>query len=76
LKALEDAKAATGLTNPLDAGVRVVLPAQALHVVAPYVPELADLCGVSRFTVTAGAAESIAIDDLRRQRDADALGLA
>ena len=68
LKALEDAKAGTGIANPLDAGITVKLSAKAHAALAPYGPELADLCGVSRFTLVAhDGAEVIGIDDLRNE---------
>ncbi len=68
LKALEDAKASTGIANPLDAGITVKLSAKAYATLAPYGGELADLCGVSRFTlVTHDGDEVIGIDDLRNE---------
>ena len=59
LKAIEAAKA-TGVENPLDAGV--VLP-DPQGVLAAFLPDLADLVGVSR--VRLAAAGEILIEDLR-----------
>jgi isoleucyl-tRNA synthetase len=58
LKALEQARAR--IPNPLDAGVRVSAP----HTIRPFEPELADLCGVSRFEVQPGPDAAVHVDDL------------
>ena len=50
--------------NPLDAGVRVGLPAEQLDVLRAFEAELVDLCGVSRLALSEAQAESIAVDDL------------
>ncbi|MGA1057722.1 MAG: isoleucine--tRNA ligase [Phycisphaerales bacterium] len=60
LRALEQAKE-RGIENPLDAGVVLPDPQGSL---APFLPELADLFGVSRVQL-GPSAESISIDDLR-----------
>ena len=67
LKALEDARAQRGIDNPLDAGVTVMLEPEPYAVLAPFEPELADLCGVSRFELVEDGQETIDIADLRDQ---------
>ena len=61
-KALEDAKA-TGIENPLDAGL--VLP-DADGALRPFAADLADLMGVSRVSLDP-AAKAIAVTDLREE---------
>ena len=60
-KALEVAKA-TGIDNPLDAAVVIPDPHAAL---VPFLPELADLCGVSQVTLDR-TATSVVVRDLRQ----------
>jgi isoleucyl-tRNA synthetase len=60
-KALEVAKA-TGIDNPLDAAV--IIPDQH-GTLAPFLPELADLCGVSQVTLDRSAT-SVVVRDLRQ----------
>ena len=60
-KALEVAKA-MGIDNPLDAAV--VIP-DSNGLLAPFLPELADLCGVSQVTLDRSAA-SVVVRDLRQ----------
>lgn len=69
LKALEEAKG-RGVENPLDAGVRLPDPDGALKAMQP---ELADLFGVSRVELVAGAAAGAAVEilDLRDQPRCD-----
>jgi isoleucyl-tRNA synthetase len=67
LKALEDTRAQSGLDNPLDAGIEATLAANDFAAVGAYEAELADLCGVSRFTVTEGEAEAISVTDLSEE---------
>jgi isoleucyl-tRNA synthetase len=67
LKQIELAKEDPGISNPMDAGVEATLPAEDLALLQPYSPELADLCGVSRFELTAGDERSVRIVDLRDQ---------
>ena len=62
LKALEEAKAA-GIENPLDAGV--MLPASHRHL-EDFLPDLADLFGVSR-VVFARDQSAVEIVDLRAE---------
>jgi hypothetical protein len=61
-KALEDAKA-TGIENPLDAGL--VLP-DADGALRPFAADLADLMGVSRVSLDP-AAKAVAVTDLREE---------
>ena len=67
LRALEAAKTEPGISNPLDAGVTATVPPERHVVLRPFEPELADLCGVSRFALMAGAAGGIRVDDLRQE---------
>ncbi len=67
LKTLEEVRDQRGIANPLDAGVRVTLPAALLERIEPFLPELGDLCGVSRFAAETGDAERIEVDDLRQE---------
>jgi isoleucyl-tRNA synthetase len=60
LKALEEAKA-SGVENPLDAGLTLPDPDAALQ---PLAADLADLCGVSRVKLDP-AAKAVAVADLR-----------
>jgi isoleucyl-tRNA synthetase len=64
LKRLELAKE-DGLNNPLDVGVEVVATPDELAALEPFVPELADLCGVSRFVIEGGGEGEVRIVDLR-----------
>jgi isoleucyl-tRNA synthetase len=62
LRRIEQTKEGLGVSNPLDLGVAATSPqADALK---GFLPELADLCGVSRFTLGAGDPD-IALEDLR-----------
>ena len=68
LKALESAKEKDSeLKNPLDAGIRAVVSAQLLGELAPFRAELADLCGVSRFSLDEGAETRIEVLNLKEQ---------
>jgi isoleucyl-tRNA synthetase len=67
LRELEQANETLGITNPLDAGVIAVVLEDKLPGLTPYLPELADLCGVSRFTLEAGPEAEIRIADLREE---------
>jgi isoleucyl-tRNA synthetase len=65
LKAIEDARKAQGIDNPLDCGVRVPVIKQADG--ASFDPvDMADLCSVSRFAFDASLTE-VAVDDLRNE---------
>lgn len=59
LKKLEEAKKGQGISNPLDAGINISLDRTNYDNLKNYEPDMADLCGVSRFEFTEG--ESIAI---------------
>jgi isoleucyl-tRNA synthetase len=64
LKALEERRAAGGLDNPLDAGIELGVPADVRARLLPFEPELADLCGVSRFALVDAADENVRVLDL------------
>jgi isoleucyl-tRNA synthetase len=64
LKALEDAKESEGISNPLDAGVEVELDPNPYSKLKPFEPELADLCGVSRFSLSEVDGFKITVIDL------------
>jgi isoleucyl-tRNA synthetase len=65
LKALEERRAAGGLDNPLDAGIELRVPRDVYERLAPLEPELADLCGVSRFALVCAHDEGVEVLDLR-----------
>jgi isoleucyl-tRNA synthetase len=65
LKALEDAKESQGLSNPLDTGVEATVEPDNYNKLKPFEPELADLSGVSRFSVKEGEDFIITIIDLK-----------
>ena len=62
LKSMEEHRQSFGVDNPLDLGLTVH---GDLDGFAP--EDLADLCGVSRFTVSAGTGEGIGVQDLSDQ---------
>ena len=64
LKALEQARESGNITNPLDAGIVAVIDTERFDAIADYAEELADLCGVSRFSVASGDATNFEIKDL------------
>ena len=64
LKALEDERAAGRLDNPLDAAVELRVPNDVCETLAPFLPELADLCGVSRFSLLRDESRGIEIVSL------------
>jgi isoleucyl-tRNA synthetase len=65
LKQLELAKEDPGISNPMDAGVEVVTSQDQLATLQPFLADLVDLVGVSRFNVDAGDEASIVIRDVR-----------
>lgn len=67
LKALETARNESGISNPLDAGIAAVVDSTKFADLEPYASELADLCGVSRFALSAGDARNISILDLSEE---------
>lgn len=64
LKALEEAKESDGVSNPLDAGVEAYLESELYGKIKPFEEELADLCGVSRFSIKDGENSKIKVIDL------------
>ncbi len=67
LKALEETKASNGVTNPLDAGIFVNLDSELYAALKPFEPELADLCGVSRFSLSEEENFLITVNDLSQE---------
>lgn len=65
LRAFEAAKETLDISNPMDAGARVVVPETEIPLLESLVGEMADLCGMSRFQMAAGAERSVEILDLR-----------
>lgn len=65
LKALEDAKDQQGINYPLDAGIVADVPADMYASISPYVEDLADLFGVSRFALNTGETLQVTVQDLR-----------
>jgi isoleucyl-tRNA synthetase len=65
LRELERAKDSLGLKNPLDAGLEATVPTEQLEALQPFEPELADLCGVSRFSLRTGEEPGVTVVDLR-----------
>ena len=65
LKKLEAAKVDPGIKNTLDAGIEAVVTAEAAARIEPFSAELADLCGVSRFSLATGAEPAVRVVDLR-----------
>ena len=64
LKAIEDAKTSDGISNPLDTGIVVDIDSESYTKLKPFEPELADLCGVSRFTFIESETSRISVEDL------------
>jgi len=67
LKSLEETKASGGVTNPLDAGIVINLEGESYAALKPFEPELADLCGVSRFSLNEGETLQITIKDISQE---------
>ncbi|MBT6490122.1 MAG: isoleucine--tRNA ligase [Deltaproteobacteria bacterium] len=67
LKALEHARESGTITNPLDAGIAAVIDPERFNAITEYAEELADLCGVSRFSVASGDATQFEISDLAEE---------
>lgn len=66
MKAFEEVRERMeGLKNPLDAGVIATVPAATLERIRPFEEELADLCGMSRFSLVEGQTIDVQIQDLR-----------
>ncbi len=64
LKTIEEAKSSDGVSNPLDIGIVVNLEPEEFIKLKPFEPEMADLCGVSRFTLSEGEKQTISVQDL------------
>ncbi|MHB1156985.1 MAG: isoleucine--tRNA ligase [Phycisphaerales bacterium] len=71
LKAMEDAKMQRGIENPLDMGVTVALPPEVFAQVKAVEPEMADLCGVSRFAFVENGELTVDVEDLRSEPRCD-----
>jgi isoleucyl-tRNA synthetase len=67
LKQLELAKEDQGISNPMNAGVEVLTDSDQAARLQPFLDELVDLVGVSRFTLEGGDEPSITIGDLREE---------
>ncbi len=67
LRAFEQAKESMEISNPMDAGARVTLEADRRSAIEPFVEELVDLCGMSRFELVEGDDLSVEILDLRSE---------
>ena len=70
MKCYEEEKGARDLGSPLDVELQVTVPKERFVKLQPYVEELADLCGVSRFELKEGV-ESVIISDLREEPRCD-----
>ena len=66
LKELEEAKE-KGISNPLDAGINLNLDSNLYEKLKPYEPDLADLCGVSRFSINNGDSLIVSVNDLSNE---------
>ncbi len=64
LKAIESAKVNDGISNPLDTAIEVDLESESYDSLKPFEPELADLCGVSRFNLNESDIGEISVEDL------------
>jgi len=67
LKTLEDAKTSKNISNPLDAGINLSIDTDMYNELKGYEPDMADLCGVSRFVITEGDETCISVIDLRNE---------
>ncbi|MDP7040555.1 MAG: isoleucine--tRNA ligase, partial [Myxococcota bacterium] len=70
LKALEVMRGETDISNALDAGLHFKVSTEEAKLYAPLLPELIDLCGVSRGTLDVGEGE-VEVDDLRAEPRCD-----
>lgn len=71
LKAMEDAKMQRGIENPLDMGVTAAIPPEVFAQLKEIEPEMADLCGVSRFKFVENGELTIEVEDLRGELRCD-----
>jgi isoleucyl-tRNA synthetase len=67
LRELERSKESLGISNPLDAGIEAAVSADDLEALRPFEPEMADLAGVSRFSLVRADAPRVKVIDLREQ---------
>ncbi len=67
LKALEDARGEGGMNNPLDVALSVTVKEDIYDEIRKFEPELEDLCGVSRFEVSAGDEIHVELIDLSQE---------
>ncbi|MCD4749407.1 MAG: class I tRNA ligase family protein, partial [Thermoanaerobaculales bacterium] len=67
LRAFEQAKESMEISNPMDAGARVALESGQRLAIEPFVAELVDLCGMSRFELVDGDHLAVEILDLRSE---------
>ena len=67
LKALEDARGEGGMNNPLDVALAVTVKENVYDEIKKFEPELEDLCGVSRFEVSAGDGTQVKLVDLSQE---------
>ena len=67
LKALEDARGEDGMNNPLDVALTVTVKEDLYDEIRKFEPELEDLCGVSRFEVSAGDEVHAELIDLSQE---------
>jgi isoleucyl-tRNA synthetase len=64
LKALEERRAADQIDNPLDAGIVLHVAPATAETLGAFGPELADLCGVSRFALAGDGGDVVEVQDL------------
>ena len=64
LKALEETKDKGGVSNPLDAGIEAYIESELYNKLKPFEAELADLTGISRFSLLDGDNFKIVVKDL------------
>jgi len=64
LKQLELAKEGQGISNPMGAGIEVVTSADQVERLEPFLDDLVDLAGVSRFVMVPGETASVTVQDL------------
>jgi isoleucyl-tRNA synthetase len=64
LRELERSKESLGIANPLDAGIEAAVSADDLEALRPFAPDMADLTGVSRFSLVRADAPGVKVIDL------------
>ena len=67
LRELERSKESLGIANPLDAGIEAAVSADDLEALRPFAPDMADLTGVSRFSLVRADAPGVKVIDLREE---------